>query len=627
MKHTVLTAFTSGTLALAFLLGTSFALPHTAAAQTASSDVLIAADVFQSAKPDDVTVKGVRVDSVGRQIGLRALRSLAKVSGVAGQQPQVRGGGDGNGGDPRNVLVNDPTLDNIQRFPGLLLFEGSTQNETSAAVFGRHVLVGYRSTANAPIVNIGGNLFFAHIFISAYSISHDGGRTFTSGFVPSTPNSPLTAGDPSVGVDRAGHFFYSGLGLAVGADGFLHQAVQINRSDDNGNSFGPGVTVALDDGADKDWLAIGPDPNIRSRDNLYVTWTRLFTDRFGGELWLSRSFDGGVTWSSKPIFQPVDDGVNSNLIQWSNPVVDPSSGRLYVPFTHYTDVLDADNLRVLVSDDGGETFRFLAFNVPGAVDAFAYPNVMPGILSDCGSGFLGTGVRIVLHQGANIGGGRFGLPRWRQADLLVAQPAAAALGGRLFIALHTSSSRFFNDATAGSEINVLYSPDGGLTWAPPFKLAPSTTSDPQHVNPAVALTQNGNRLLVSYYVQQMDERLRTDIAGLHVDGNRLRLEATERLSSTAFDLTPSNNPLPRPGDPFATANYDINDGACHVLGEYQSIAASQNGDDSGPIVAAWTDLRRSWTSPSDSVAPGTHSQPDVFSARVDAEQDQVAAGR
>jgi hypothetical protein len=76
--------------------------------------------------------------------------------------------------------------------------------------------------------------------------------------VPPTPNSQFTLGDPSVAADRTGRFFYASIGLSTGADGVLHGAVNINRSDDSGNTFGTGVTVAVDDGADKDWLAIGP---------------------------------------------------------------------------------------------------------------------------------------------------------------------------------------------------------------------------------------------------------------------------------------------------------------------------------------------------------------------------------
>ena len=233
----VLTAFTPGTSPL-----------HTAAAQTVSGVVLPRADFFQSAKPNDSTVKGgLNVQSAARRSGLNILRNLAKVSGSV-ERRLVRGATAGNG-VTGNVLVNDPTLDTILSFPGFLPFEESSQNETSVAVFGTHVLVGYRSTAGAPIVNIGGNLFYEHIFISAYSISHDGGRTFTSGFVPPTPNILFTFGDPSVGVDRAGHFFYSSIGAAIGVDGVGHIAVQINRSDDYGNSFSTGVPVVLDDGA------------------------------------------------------------------------------------------------------------------------------------------------------------------------------------------------------------------------------------------------------------------------------------------------------------------------------------------------------------------------------------------
>jgi len=601
-------------LCLAFLLGTSLVVPHVAAAQTASFDPLIAArPSFDPGEAGDLTVRGLSVDSVGRHVGRRALRRLGNRSGLR-EEPRVRRGEDRDGDGSRNVLVNDPALDTIQSFPGFLPFEFSTQSETSVAIFGRHVLIGYNSSANQPLVNVGGSLFFKHRFWSAYSISHDGGRSFTRGFVPPIPNSPLTLGDPSVGVDRAGHFFYVCIAASTGADGDFHLAVQINRSNDDGDTFGTGVPVVVDDGADKAGLAIGPDPHIPSRDNLYITWTRLTAN--GGEIWLSRSIDGGATWSSKPLFQPVDDGLNSSVAAWSAPVVDPSSGRLYVAFNHYSDV-DADNVRVLVSEDAGATFRFLAFNVPGAPDSFAYPNVAPGILNDCGP----DGFRNVLHQGADAGGGRFGLSRYRRATRLLPLPAAAAFGGRLFIALHSSTSKVFGDPTAGSEINLLYSGDGGVTWAPPLKLAAYTTAEPNHANPAMALTQDGNRLLVSYYVQQIDERLRTDIARLRVAGNHLRLEGVDRLSSTAFNLTPSNNPFPVPGNPFLTLSYDLGFTSCYDIGEYQSIGVSRRpGDTSGPIVAAWGDNRRTWTSPSDSTAPGTHAQADVFSRRLDDEE-------
>jgi hypothetical protein len=597
-------------LLLTLLFGVSLVIPRNTFTQAFGDGAIADDDSFVPDEPDDLAVKGVNLRSNGRQIGEAALRHF--VSGAlpgAFQLPFLSRGDDRRADVSPNVLVNDPALDNIQTFVGTRPFEESTQSETSVAVFGRHVLVGYNSSANQPVVRIGNSLFFTRRFLSAYSISHDGGRTYASGFVPPTLNSIFTFGDPSVGVDRAGHFFYAGLG----ANSAGHFIVQINRSDDNGNTFATANTVVVDDGADKEWLAVGPDPKVGSRDNLYVTWTRFKTN--SSELWLAKSTDGGATWASKPLFQPVDDGVNSSFIQFSNPVVDASSGRLYVPFLHFSDG-NADNVRVLVSDDGGDTFRFLAFHVPGAVDGFAFPNVTPGEIDDCGTS---GGLRNVLHQGADLGGGRFGFPRHRNATRLVTQPAAAALRGRLVIALQSSTSPLFGDATAGSEINVLYSKDGGANWAPPFKLAASTGADPQHVHPAVALVQNGNRAFVSYYVQQVDTRLRTDVATLHLDGGHLRLEETNRLSSAAFDLTPSNNPFPLATNPFNTTNYDRTIQACYDIGEYQSIGAPRGGEgeDEGAIVAAWGDNRRSWTSPASSPAAGTHAQPDVFSSRLE----------
>ena len=92
------------------------------------------------------------------------------------------------------------------------------------------------------------------------------------------------------------------------------------------------------------------------------------------------------------------------------------------------------------------------------------------------------------------------------------------------------------------------------------------------------------------------------------------------LSSTAFDLTPSN--VVR--TPTSTTNYDRAIVACYDIGEYQTLAQSQRGDDDddGRVIAAWGDNRRTWLSPADSPAAGLHAQPDVFSAIVGDESSE-----
>src|SRR5262245_46374125 len=89
---------------------------------------------------------------------------------------QLRGG---------NVQINDPNLDNIQTFTGFRPFVNYTQSETSAAAFEQNVVVGYNSSANQtftfpPLVRTAWT-------ISGYSTSHDGGKTWSSGFIPPAP--------------------------------------------------------------------------------------------------------------------------------------------------------------------------------------------------------------------------------------------------------------------------------------------------------------------------------------------------------------------------------------------------------------------------------------------------------
>jgi len=408
------------------------------------------------------------VRSIGGRLRAQMLKRAVPTSSlppgvpVQGQQSQGPGRQKTVG---FNVQVNDPALDHIVTFPPAELveklpFEFSTQRETSVVSMGQDIVVGYNSSAGSALQFFPGlGVFYTQILFSGYPVSHDGGQTWTSGFVPPVSSDvPFVFGDPSVAVDRAGNVYYATLG--VDAEG-IHGTVNVNKSTDKGSTFAPAVVAAVDDGSDKEWIAIGPDPTTPSRDNVYVTWTH-FPPPVGGlftrsEIWLARSTDGGTTWTTKQLFAPVDQGPNNNsgFVTFTNPVVDPSTGRLYIPFVHSCNC-DADNVRVLVSDDGGDTVRFLAFNVPGALDNFASPNVVPGVLNQCN----GLDTEAVLHQGPYVTNSISGLREYTQVTRLIEQPAAGANRGRFVFAINSSTSPIFGDPNAGSEIRVVFSPDG-----------------------------------------------------------------------------------------------------------------------------------------------------------------------
>ncbi len=501
-----------------------------------------------------------------------------------------------------SVQVNDPNLDNIQDFPPQRPFEFSTQSETSAAAFGDNVVVGFNNSADQPIVATANGLAFVHRFLSAVAVSHDGGQTWTESSLPPIPGSPFTFGDPSVTVDRQGNFYYASLGAnAAGAS-----LVFVSRSTDGGSTFQPGVTVAIDPGSDKEWIAAGPDPLHPERDDIYVTWTSF--KAASSQLMLGRSTDGGQTWTTSTVFAPQDNGVESAFIQFSNPVVDPATGRLYVPFLHGGDT-DADYLKVLISDDGGQTFRFSNFNAPGLADPTALPVVTPGTLTDCGTN---GGFRTVLHSGPNLGGGRLGLPRYEDATRLVTQPMTAALNGTVAIAYNASNSPIFGDPASTSEIRMVFSRDGGNTWQGPSTVAAATSAEPQHVHPTISLRPSGQAFIadIGYYAQLANGQLQVDAASTHIVPTEPPTPVKVTQLSPPFDLTPSNIPIPTAADPRLTTNYDRTLRPCYDIGEYMS--ATQTGKHTS--LFAWGDNRNQWTSPADSPAAGTHAQPDVFAA-------------
>lgn len=575
----------------------------TIAPESSSTKLRHNSPLFQTGSDlESVNKNGIDLDlrSHGRQLADEvaangALVTDEEVSPVPGEtvvpQVQLRGG---------NVQVNDPGLDNIQIFAGTRPFVSFTQSETSIAAFENNIVATYNTSANQPIVHTTPSLLFAHRFLSGFSVSNDRGKTWTSGFFPPVKGSIFTFGDPSVDVDRAGNFYFATLGVDAVGNG----TVQVNKSTDGGRTWSDAVVVQQDDGSDKEWMAVGRDPIIDTQDNVYVTWTSF--QLTGTQIRFGRSTDGGVTWTSKTIFAPAKDpnpNHPQNSLQFTNPYVDHITGRLYIPFARFSNG-DTDFLQILVSDDAGETFSFINFNVPGAPDPTLLPVVQPGHLIDCGTS---GGRRLTIHSGADQGGGRGGLPRYPNASRLTVQPAFAARNGVLYMAWANSTSSIFGDLTSHSNILFVRSDDGGQTWTTPGPVNPSVASDAQHVLPALAIDNDPNDVHVLYYTQHSDGTVDVDLANSHDRGDTFPSDRTVRVTSTPFPLAPTNVVVTG----FTTTNYDRLIRPCYMLGEYTSVRSAN-----GTVYTLWGDGRNAVKEPANTFIPLlsnlTHPQADVF---------------
>jgi hypothetical protein len=519
--------------------------------------------------------------------------------GATVPQIQLRGG---------NVQVNDPAQTFIQIFPGFRPFVRATRSEVSAAASGRNIVVTYN---NSTGLHVGPNpsgpgLVTDRVLLSGYSTSNDGGRSWKSAYMPPAAGASETFGDPSVGVDRHGNFFFANLAADT-----THGTIQVNTSTDGGNTWSPGVVVQEDNASDKEWLAVGPDPVVKSRDNVYVTWTSF--QPAACELRFGRSIDGGATFTAKTIYVPTADPNPThpqNCLTFSNPVVDPITGSLYVPFLHFSNA-DQDFIQMLISDDAGDTFHFATFNIPGAPDATVMPVTQPGELTECG----GTNFRLTIHTALNAGPGKFGLPRYIEASRMTLQPAIAARNGTLYLAWPNSTSPFFGDPAGNSNILFVRSNDGGKTWTAPLIVNP-LLADKHHVLPALAIDDDPNSVHVTYYTQHRDDTLDLDMANSHDGGSTFPVDRTVRVSSTSFNLPPTNIPLSNAPN-FTATNYDRQIAVCYALGEYQSVTTAN-----GSVYAAWGDMRNQITEPVNALDPisgQTHSEEDVFFQKVKAQ--------
>jgi hypothetical protein len=455
----------------------------------------------------------------------------------------------GTGGPPRsftNVRVNDPRQDIHQT-------DQTTQSETSIAVTGSHVVVGFNDSQQALLA------FTAATDFSGYGYSSDGGSTFTDGGTIPNASNFANVGDPWLASDRAGNVYYSTL--ASGGDvGNLE--VVVAKSTDGGKTFGTPVFASPHNDnllylADKDALTVGPAPTNKASDVLYDTWDDTSCDpttsTCSNGLPVARSLDGGQTWTMTYADQVTADPSSCSFTQYlgAQPVVDARTGTLYVAAEKYnvndpnctgTQPLTVSEW-IFTSTDAGQTFA------PGVKIADITPATPTGAL--------------------NLGNGAF----MRTAEF----PTLAVSAGNLYAA--------WNDGSSGnSHIRLAKSSDGGNTWATSWL----THGSNDEIQPALSADKAGLHAL--YYQRNSDNTLDVVVANSK-NGNGW---VASRVTSTSF---PGVVTVPQ-FDPVIAFGY---------MGDY--IA---NVTDGSHEYFAWGDNRDTIM---DFTFPHGRHDPDVFFAK------------
>jgi hypothetical protein len=457
---------------------------------------------------------------------------------------------------------------NCQAEDGSSIF--SQQNETTISAFGSKVVVGF----NDDLVCC------SAINFSGYSVSTNGGRTFTDrGNVPWSPDvQPI--GDPSLSHDDEGNFFYASLALdlsvptadslivvyemTAGSNSFRRLSVPVNVGDSSTNF------------ADKELLEVGQDGD--GNRHFYITWTSYMNNSVNqGAVMLTDSKDG-VHWRTIQ----VSPGIPCQPL---SPAAHPllAGNTVYVS---YIEMNIATCTTAPQATNGHHTM--VTVDVPSgrvtAVKQIASVQGAGDIVQFCGQGWLQV---IQTEPGHNI----------RSPEL---PSSAVDENGTLY--------DVWSDRPAGpgggngnaTRIYLSYSLDGNASWSPPQVI--SGAAAPNFMNDRFQpwIVTDGDGLHAIWY-----ERVKAPDGGpdwLRTDKADLSLATKKRAprASNGGETVLSSVPFPV-----------IDTGGGCYMGDYNQIASNGHR-----LFVSWGDNRNTVTTPA-----GPVNEPDVFSQSYGAEND------
>jgi hypothetical protein len=190
-----------------------------------------------------------------------------------------------------------------------------------------------------------------------YSVSHDGGLTWTRALIPNltqTSAGPyFRATDPVVAFDLNNNVYLETL---VATDPqFISGAVVLSKSTNGGATFASPV-VAYRPGStsffpDKEWMAVNTFPGTATAGRLLVTFS-LFSNinSDGAPIRRVYSDNGGATWSSASAIS------TETTLQGSQPLYLPNGNCVVVYWNFGTSQQPGERLEAVISTDGGQSF-------------------------------------------------------------------------------------------------------------------------------------------------------------------------------------------------------------------------------------------------------------------------------
>ena len=373
--------------------------------------------------------------------------------------------------------------------------------------------------------------------------------------------------------------------VVTGANEIQRLPMRANVSFDGGGTFA-GVDLPLPPPRTQNGFDFGSDPAMAfdSLGNVYYSYIIVFFSAGGSingtEMAVSRSSDGGLTWTAT-YFNPQTGNGQFN----DKPMITVDTGnggrhkhnRIYVAWDNATGSSSSEkngnNVVLSYSDNGGVTFsdpvsvsgNFIGRTGGIGADPYVAPDGTVHVawqdyahLNISDSSSIDGGLTwSAPHKIADVGGFEFDPVAQNVRGALV-YPACGAYGNALYCS-------YMDDTVGGTKVFVAKSTDGGLTW-------PSITAMPSggdQFNQWLAVDPSDGSINVAYYD--------TGTAGL--PATRYTLARSTNNGASYTPTTVATAPTDE------TGGVGVNLG--NQYGDYEGIAAW-----GGVVRPVWTDRRQ-----------------------------------